>query len=56
MNIHPVNALRRWAARRPAESGRFGVRRGRDDATTEAVVWSSVAILVLDYFLNSVLL
>jgi len=25
-------------------------------ATTEAVVWSSVAILVLDYFLNSVLL
>lgn len=29
---------------------------GVSKATTEAVVWSSVAILVLDYFLNSVLL
>jgi len=29
---------------------------GVSQATTEAVVWSSVAILVLDYFLNSVLL
>jgi len=29
---------------------------GVSHATTEAVVWSSVAILVLDYFLNSVLL
>src|SRR5438105_2207833 len=29
---------------------------GVSKATTEAVVWSSVAVLVLDYFLNSVLL
>lgn len=29
---------------------------GVGKATTEAVVWSSVAVLVLDYFLNSVLL
>ena len=29
---------------------------GVSQATTEAVVWSSVTILVLDYFLNSVLL
>jgi phospholipid/cholesterol/gamma-HCH transport system permease protein len=29
---------------------------GVSKATTEAVVWSSVAILVMDYFLNSVLL
>jgi phospholipid/cholesterol/gamma-HCH transport system permease protein len=33
----------------------FGAE-GVSQATTEAVVWSSVAILVLDYFLNSVLL
>jgi phospholipid/cholesterol/gamma-HCH transport system permease protein len=33
----------------------FGAE-GVSHATTEAVVWSSVAILVLDYFLNSVLL